>query len=124
MMSQVAVDRTIRYGVFAFLGGAICWFAGLVVSSMMLAGLGAMTGCFDNWRTERGLWMLGALFLLMFGGFYVIFACFQILDWQAGRAQLRGADAVDWFVGTTTLSFMVRFLWAVTYWNGQHTSES
>ena len=27
--------------------------------------------------------------------------------------------AVDWFIGTTTLTYMVRFLLAVTYWNGK-----
>ena len=122
MMSPAEIDRTIAFGLLAFLGGAICWLVGFAVSTMMMFGLGAMTGSFGNWRTERGLWMLGALFLLIFGGFYVIFAYFQIADWWGGRAPLQGAMAIDWFVGTATLSYMVRFLWAVTYWNGRLSS--
>lgn len=123
-MSPAGIDRAIAFGLLAFLGGAICWLVDFALSPMMLIGLGAMTGSFDNWRTERGLWMLGALFLLIFGGFYLMLTYFQIADWWVGRAPLRGAMAFDWFLGTATLSYMVRFLRAVTYWNGRLSSVS
>ncbi|MEM6689730.1 MAG: hypothetical protein AAF664_09910 [Planctomycetota bacterium] len=118
-MSSAQIDRTIVYGLLAFVACGVCWLFDLAVSALMLGGLGAMSGCFAEWRTERGLWMLGALFLLVFGGFSLLITYHQIADWFAGRAPLRGLLAVDWFIGTTTLTYMVRFLWAVTYWNGR-----
>jgi hypothetical protein len=68
--------------------------------------------------------MLGGLFLLIFGGFYAIITYHQIADWWVGRAPLRGEMAIDWLIATTTLSYMVRFLWGVTYWNGKLPSDS
>lgn len=45
-----------------------------------------MAGSFVNWRTDRGLWMLGALFFLIFGAFYCVGTYHQVADWIAGRA--------------------------------------
>ena len=73
MMSTNEIDRVIAYGLLAFIACGVCWFCDLVVSAWTLGGLGAMSGSFDNWRTERGLWMLAALFLLIFGGFFALF---------------------------------------------------
>lgn len=122
-MSPAGIDRTISFGLLAFAAGGLCWLLGFAVSTMMLVGLGAMAGSFTEWRTERGLWMLGALFLVIFSGFYCVVTYHQIADWIAGRAPLQGLMAVDWFIGTSTLTYMVRFLWAVTYWNGRISSD-
>ena len=124
MMSPTEVDRFMAYGLLAFLAGGICWLCGLAVSMGMLIGLGAMSGSFNDWRTERGLWMLGALFLFIFGGFYVIAVYHQFADWFAGRAPLRGMMALDWFIATLALGYKVRFLWAVTYWNRRVSSSA
>ena len=124
MMSPTEIDRTIAFGLLAFLACGVCWACGLAVSTLMLGGLGAMSGSFGKWRTERGLWMLGALFLLFFGGFSLLITYHQIADWFAGRAPLRGLMAVDWLIGTTTLTYMVRFLWGVTCWNGKLSSKA
>ena len=124
MMSPAEIDRVIDYGLLAFLACGVCWLCGLAVSVLMLGGLGAMSGSFGAWRTERGLWMLGALFLLIFGGFSVLITYHQIADWIAGRAPLAGLMAVDWLIGTAALTYMVRFLWAVTYWNGKLSSDA
>ena len=123
MMSPAQIDRTIDYGLLAFVACGVCWLCGLAVSTLMLGGLGAMSGSFTEWRTERGLWMLGALFLLIFGGVSLLIT-YQIADWFAGRAPLQGLMAFDWFIGTTALTYMVRFLWAVTYWNGRASSDA
>lgn len=117
MMSPAAIDRVSSYRVLAFAACVICWLCGLPVSTVMLGGLGAMSGSFGEWRSERGLWMLGALFLIIFGGLSFLITYHQIADWIAGRAAPRGAMAIDWIIGTSTLTYMVRLLWAVTYWN-------
>ena len=123
-MKPDEIDRVIAYGLLAFIACGVCWFCGLAVSALMLGGLGAMSGSFGNWRTEGGLWMLAALFLLIFGGFFAMFIYHQILDWWVGRLPLRGAMAIDWLIGISTLSYMVRFLWAVTYWNKRVSSDA
>ena len=122
-MTPDQIDRTISYGILAFLAAGVCWLLGLVVSSPMLIGLGAMSGSFDNWRTERGLWMLGLLFLLIFGGFYVIITYHQFADWIAGRAPLVGRMWIDWIIATSALTFKIRFLLGVTYWNRRISTE-
>ena len=117
------IDLTISYGILAFLAAGVCRLFGLVVSIPMLIGLGAMSGSFDNWRTERGLWMLGLLFLLIFGGFYVIITYHQVAGWIAGRAPLAGRICIDWIIATSVLTLKIRFLWGVTYWNRRISRE-
>lgn len=123
-MSPAEIDRVISYGLLAFLFSGVCWLFGFAVSTLMLGGLGAMSGSFAKWRTERGLWMLGALYLIVFGGFSAVITYYQVADWIAGLAALRGVMAVDWFIGTSALGYMVRFLWAVTYWNRYFSSDA
>ena len=124
MMSPAEIDRLIAYGIFAFIAGGICWLLGMAVSTVMLVGLGAMSGAFEDWRTEHGLWMLGTLFLLIFGGFYAIITYHQIADWLVGRAPLQGWAAIDWLIATSTLAHKIRFLLSVSYWNRRLSSEA
>ena len=107
-MRPAEIDRFISYGLLAFLFSGVCWLFGLAVSAAMMCGLGAMSGSFSEWRTERGLWMLGALFLIIFGFFYAVITYNQAADWIAGRAALRGIMAIDWFIGTTALRLQNR----------------
>ncbi len=118
------IDRVISFGLVAFLFSGVCWRFDLAVSAAMMCGLGAMSGSFREWRTERGLWMLGALFLIIFGVFYAVITYNQVTDWVAGRTALPGIMAIDWFIGTSALGFMVRFLWAVTCWNRRFSSDT
>jgi hypothetical protein len=97
------------------LAGIVCWLAGASISTLMFIGLGAMGGSFTEWRKDLGLWMLGALFLLIFGSSYITCSFFQIADVVRGRAPLAAWPALDWLTGTSVLGLMVRFIWAVTY---------
>jgi hypothetical protein len=119
MMTPAEIDRAASFALLSFVLGGICWFFGLAISTLMFVGLGAMGRSFTDWRSEHGLWMLGALFFLIFGGLFATFTFFQIADWVAGRVPLGWWLAFDWFIGTSVLSYMVRFLWAVTHWNRQ-----
>lgn len=116
MMKRTTIDRIVQWNSTPMIVGVACWFAGLALSAVMLVGLGAMGGSFSKWRTEPGLWMLGALFLTSFGSLHVLFVYHSVMDAIAGRV-LIGMFAADALVATSVLAFMVRFLWAVTYWN-------
>lgn len=121
MMKPTTIDRIVQRHSIPMILGVACWFAGLASSGVMLVGLGAMGGSFSKWRTEHGLWMLGALFLISCGSLLVLFVYHSVMDAIAGRFPT-GIVAVDGVVATSLLAFMVRFVWAVTYWN-RHISN-
>ncbi len=116
MMSPPTIDRVVQWSAIPMIVGVGCWFADLAISSVMFVALGAMGGSFSEWRTERGLWMLGALFLTIFGAIHVLLLYHATIDWIAGRA-VGGMVAVDIIVASSVLALMVRFLRAVTHWN-------
>lgn len=121
-MNPTTIDRIVLWAAVPMIVGVGCWFAGLAISTTMLVSLGAMGRSFSTWRTERGLWMLSALFLTMFGPIHVLLIYHSVLDAVAGGA-IKSILAVDVFIGTSALGFMVRFLWAVTYWNRRLVSR-
>jgi len=118
MLSDKTIDRVILFAALPMLAGVACWFGGLAMTGVMLVGLGAMGGSFTEYRTEHGIWMLGSLFFAFFATFYIAFVYFSLVDWLAGRGPL-GVMAVDAFFATSTVGFMVRFLWSVACLNRQ-----
>jgi hypothetical protein len=118
MLSEKTIERVILFSALPMLAGVACWFAGLAITGVMLVGLGAMGGSFTEYRREHGIWMLGALFLGIFAIFYAAYVYFSVVDGFAGRGPF-GIVAVDAFLATSTLGFMVRFLWSVTLLNRQ-----
>lgn len=115
-MSPEQIDRVTPFCAPAMLAGGVFWFAGLTISAAFLLMLGAMAGSFDDWRTDKGLWMLATLFMTLTVLMSLTFTYFSIMDGLAGK----DPDcllAVDVFITTLVLGFNVRFLWAVAYWN-------
>lgn len=115
-LSTTTVDAVIDWAVLPMLAGIACWFAGFALSGMMLFGVGAMGGSMGEYRTEKGIWMLAALFLAIFGALYATFLFYGVVDQLAGRAPA-GLLAIDAIFSTSILGFMVRFLWTVALLN-------
>ena len=122
ILNTNTIDRLIEWAALPMLAGIACWFAGLAMSGVMLFGLGAMGGSFDDYRTEKGIWMLGALFFTLFGALYAFLIVASVADMIAGRGPV-GLLAVDAFIATSTVGFMVRFLWSVTSLNRHLASK-
>ncbi|MEM8667719.1 MAG: hypothetical protein AAGG48_09405 [Planctomycetota bacterium] len=116
ILSTGTLDRIITFAALPMLLGVACSFCGLGTTGMMLFGLGVMGGSFTEYRTEHGIWMLGSLFLAVFAAIYAAFVFFTAVDWIAGRGAF-GLVAVDALLATSTIGFMIRFLWSVTAFN-------
>jgi len=79
MLSTKTIERFIRLAGLSFLVGVACWFAGFYVTGLMFVGLGAMGGSMGAYRTERGIWMLGALYLVVFASLIVMRAAILLI---------------------------------------------
>jgi hypothetical protein len=90
-----------------------------VISGTFLIYLGACGGSLLHWRSERGLWMLAVLFLLISAVIYGLFAYGQLRDFFRGVRQPELGLAMDFSLGTLLLSATVRFLYKVarSNWN-------
>lgn len=115
-VNPATADRLVHFAAVPMLLGIAFWLGGLKIAAMMLGGIGAMAACLSNWRTERGLWMLAGLFLVMYGGIYLSLLILSIQQVIAGRAG-QGVLAVDVVIGTCSLGVAVRIFWAITCWN-------
>jgi hypothetical protein len=115
-VNPATADRLVQFAAVPMLLGIACWLGGLKISAMMLVGIGAMAASLSNWRTERGLWMLAGLFLVMYGGIYLSLLILSIQQVIAGRAG-QGVLAFDVVIGTCSLGVAVRTFWAMTCWN-------
>lgn len=114
MMDPLQLDRLAALCPWAIAAGFLVGIlTGPTLTSFILVTFGAMGGSFYNWRSERGLWMLAALFLTAFGIGYAFVMYDQIAGLVFGRAGLAGWAAVDCAVGTLIWGVMVRFLWSV-----------
>lgn len=115
-ITPATADRLVQFAVVPMLLGIACWLGDLRISAMMLGGVGAMAASLSNWRTERGLWMLAGLFLVMYGGIYLSLLILSVQQWMAGRGG-RGLMAFDIALGTGCLGVALPFIWAMTCWN-------
>jgi len=115
-VNPATADRLVQFAAVPMLLGIACWLAALPISAMMLVGIGAIASSLSSWRTERGLWMLGGLFLLLFGGAYLLLLEFSIRQALVGRvAQV--VVVIDAVAATCSLGWAWRIFWAMAYWN-------
>src|SRR5260221_14299657 len=84
-----------------------------VISAVFAVGLGASGGCLVQWRTDRGLWMLAGLFLLINSGIWTLVTCAHIFDIIRGVPQGDVGLTVDFGMGSSLLSSTLRFNWRV-----------
>ena len=76
----------------------------------MAISLGASGAVFRDWRSERGLWMLACLFLLLFGFVYCLCVYGELRDLWQGRGFPGWGVWVDALIGMALLSSHVRIL--------------
>jgi len=122
------IDRVIRSAPGYLFGGiALVLLHKPLDSFLFLTGLfalwlGACGGTFRSWRTERGLWMLSALFLLISAGLYGIFAYHHVADFLRDRHD-RLLLALDATFATSLLWVQTRFLLSITRANWLFSKE-
>ena len=94
-------EKVVRWAAVLLLGAMLLGFlcAKLeipgIVTCMFLAALGAGGGMLMQYRTDRGLWMLAALFLVIYCGIYVLFFVGQLGDVLRNAAQPPVGIVVD-----------------------------
>ena len=80
------------------------------ITAFFLFGLGVAGASLSGWRSERGLWMLAALFFLTKAAIYWLFVWGQLRDVINGVRPESVALAVDMSIGTGLLAIEICFL--------------
>lgn len=92
-----------------------------VITGFMALWLGACGGAFRAWNSDRGLWMLSALFLAVTAVFFAGFAYGRVLDTIHGRGEVVGV--LDLTIAGAVLWMQTRFLLTVTAVNRKLTRK-
>jgi hypothetical protein len=80
------------------------------ITAIFLFGLGVAGASLSSWRSERGLWMLAALYFVINASIYWLMIWGQLRDVIRGVRPESIALAVDMFMGTALLAIEIRFL--------------
>lgn len=121
MPTPTQLDAMLRRGTWGIIFGfpvlcaVIVLGHGPVVAPMMATALGATCASFSVWRTERGLWMLGVVFLLGWGPIYLGFAYAELFG--GGSGDLSIGAWLDFSCGTVVLGYLCRVLFAASVHN-------
>ena len=106
----------LRYGTPILLAGmaltavsSLCDTPGLI-TAVFAVGLGATAGALRNWRSERGLWMLAFLLLVLNCVIYGLMLIGQFGDLIRGVAQPELGVSIDVAFATLLLSASIRFV--------------
>jgi hypothetical protein len=98
--------------------GLSAYFDGTgIIAAGFVFALGTAGASLDEWRTERGLWMLAGLFLLIYGAVYVCFCIGQLQDVLRGAQPPDTLTLIDVSIGTAVLVVNLRFLTRVAIEN-------
>ena len=95
-----------------------------IFTCAFLGALGAGGGMLVQYRTDRGLWMLAALFLVIYCGLYVLFFVGQLGDVLRNAGQAPVGVVVDFSVATLLLSANIRFLFRIARFNWSISREN
>ena len=118
LMTPTNVDLVIRrspwYMLICLTLFIIAYYSGFgVVTGWMALLVAACGGVFRPWRTEKGLWMLSAFYLVFSVALYGFLFHMNVEDPLAGHQEglLIG---IDFAVATGMLWMLIRFLVTVT----------
>jgi hypothetical protein len=109
-------EAIVAYGPHIFLAAFLIIALSLLVdgtgilAGFFAAGLGGAGILLANWRTERGLWMLAGVYLVVNLFVYGCFSVGQIRDALQGVQVESVALLVDFTIGTLLLVTTIRFL--------------
>jgi len=112
-------EKLIRDSRWYMLAGGVLLVVGIlshgtgITAGVMALTLGASGGAFERWREERGLWMLSALFLLMFGSLGIVMEYELFMDGWRGKSN-GILVTIEFSIAMWLLQRLVRFLAAVT----------
>jgi len=111
MLSIERPDNQIRRGpLLLFVGFGIAGLAGLTgfgaPTALHFIGFGALLGCVDFYKSERGIWMLA----LLFGT--VLLTVALICEFGMLRDAFRGAPRPDWTV-VLDLAIALQLQWLI-----------
>ncbi|TWU06825.1 hypothetical protein CA54_52250 [Symmachiella macrocystis] len=104
-----AAPWLISFGILVALVSTRMVFAP-VITALFAISLGASGRTFEQWRTDRGLWMLAGLFFLMNCGFYVLITVGQLSDILGAARAFDLVLFIDFTIGTTLLVAQIKFL--------------
>ena len=88
-----------------------------VITSVYAIALGASGGSLVRWQTDRGLWMLAGVFLLLFISIYGLIIIGQVSDLLRGAPQPDVGLVLDFTIATVLLCANLRFLFRVARFN-------
>jgi hypothetical protein len=94
----------------ALMGLSFLHFDHGVITGFFAVGLGASGGAFTKWQSERGLWMLAAVFFGIYVFVYVCLCIGQIQDALRGAPPPSITLIVDVAIGCLMLVAHLRFL--------------
>lgn len=97
------------------IGMAMLALAGLfdlpgILTGFFAAGFGVCAASLNDWRKERGLWMLAATYFAVYLFVYACIVIGQIRDAQWGVQPNSLALVLDFSIGTFLLTANLRFL--------------
>ena len=81
-----------------------------VITGVFALALGAAGRSLVHWRTERGQWLQGGLFFLIFSAAHVFITIGVVRDILGNVAPPSAGVVIDFTTGTALLSANIRFL--------------
>ena len=100
------------------IASAVGWSLKWLFASGVFGGMfGAVYGSLDSYREQRGLWMLAALWFVIFVSFYALVTYETVLDAVAGRQAKGWRLAMDWSFATAIVAATVRLTASIGYLN-------
>ena len=121
LISESELDGHLRHYQLWMAAGAGGILVGLQTNGpglavgMMAGWLGASAGAMQSWRTERGVWLLSALFLV------IALTCFAMMAYGRFSDLLRGVatiiDSIEFAAASWLLLKQCRILLTVTILN-------
>lgn len=120
---EAIIPHSLEFMITGVLGCCIAsQFGGFgVLTFVQVATLGFSAASLEEYQTDRGLWMLAILMLVIWGGLYALGLVMQIFDMHRG-VQSPISVLIDTSLATFCTTIHLRFLWRIAHYNFQHVS--
>jgi len=127
MLSIERLDNLIRRAGLLFITGLalgiLAHFADIGATiAIHLIGFGALLGCVESYRSERGIWMLALLFGRLFLAVVIAIEVFGIVDAFCGAPQPSSTVVLEFAVAMQLQWLIGRALLCIVAYNRRFTS--